>query len=258
MFVDSDDWLDLNACEVLLGEAQKENADIVMCGYVREYAEKALPKAMFDEEKIIFEGQEVKDRLHRRIFGPIGRELTTPEKLNANTTVWGKLYKASAIKGAWFHSLKELGICEDGWFNIEAFKDANKVVFIKRYLYHYRKMIDGGSLTQNREKNIYQDAKKFYSLLFQKINEEKLTNDYKDAIDNRFALCLLERVNSQNINYKNLYEILHDKQYVEAIKKVKLKYFPVHWKIFFWCAKIKFTFGIYFLLKIIDFILSAR
>ena len=92
MFVDSDDWLDLDTCEVLIKEAVKENADIVMCGYVREYKEKSMPKAMFDEQRIIFKNEEVKDKLYRRIFGPLGNELSTPEKLNAITTIWGKLY----------------------------------------------------------------------------------------------------------------------------------------------------------------------
>ncbi len=258
MFVDSDDWLDLDTCEVLIKEAVKENADIVMCGYVREYKEKSMPKAMFDEERIIFKNEEVKDKLHRRIFGPLGNELSTPEKLNANTTIWAKLYRQTTIKTANFISLKELGICEDGWFNIDAFKNANKVVFVKKHFYHYRKMIDGGSLTQNKEKNIYKDAKKFYSMLCQKIKEEELPQDYKTATNNRFALCLVERVNGQNIVYNNLNEILHDEQYEEAIKNIELKYFPLHWKLFFMCAKAKFTFGIYVLLKIIDLILSAR
>ena len=53
MFVDSDDWLDLDTCEVLIKEAVEENADIVMCGYVREYENTSLPKASFDEDKII-------------------------------------------------------------------------------------------------------------------------------------------------------------------------------------------------------------
>ena len=69
---------------------------------------------------------------------------------------------------------------------------------------------------------------------------------------------IIERVNGQNIVYKNLNEILHDDQYEKAIKDMKLKYFTLHWKLFFMCAKAKFTFGVYILLKIIDLILSAR
>lgn len=71
MFCDSDDWYELNACEIALKTIIENNADIVMFGYVREYKGNSLPKAMFNENQLFFEGQEVRDRLHRRIFGPI-------------------------------------------------------------------------------------------------------------------------------------------------------------------------------------------
>lgn len=258
MFVDSDDWLDLETCETVLNEAIIERADMVMFGYVREYAEKSLPKAIFDEEKAIFEGEEAKDKLHRRIFGPIGEELRTPEKLNANTTIWGKLYKTSLVKNVKFVSLQELGLCEDGYFNISIFKNVKKAVFIKKYFYHYRKIINGGSLTQNKDKNVYEDARKFYAKLKQLIEAENLSNDYKSATMNRFALCLIERVNDSNICYSNLINILNDEEYKKAISNLDFKYFPLHWKLFFECAKIRFTLGVYSLLKMINLILMTR
>lgn len=258
MFVDSDDWIDSETCEVAMDELVSENADVVMFGYVREYAEKSLPKAMFEQEKIAFEGEEVRNKLHRRIFGPIAEELKTPEKLNSNTTIWGKLYRASILKNVKFVSLKELGLCEDGYFNISAFKNVKKAVFIKKYFYHYRKVINGGSLTQNKDKNVYEDARKFYEKLKQLIEKEDLTNDYTDAIRNRFALCLVERVNDSNISYSNLKNILNDEEYRNAISYLNFRYFPLHWKLFFRCAKIRFVSGVYVLLKMINLILSAR
>lgn len=262
MFVDSDDWLDLNACEVLLGEAQKENADIVMCGYVREYAEKALPKAMFDEDKIIFEGQEVKDRLHRRIFGPIGRELRTPEKLNVNTTIWGKLYRASAVKNIKFVSLDELGLCEDGYFNISAFKNVKKAVFIKKYFYHYRKVINGGSLTQNKDSDIFEKEKRFYNKLNRVIENENLSDEYKIALDNRMAVSLIEAgimiVNSKCNVYENIKKILKSTEYKSACESLKLGYFPIHWEVFFWCGKYGFTVGVYLMLRVIVKMMDKR
>ena len=37
MFVDADDWLDLNTCETALRHAQNHNADLVLWPYVKEY-----------------------------------------------------------------------------------------------------------------------------------------------------------------------------------------------------------------------------
>ena len=262
MFVDSDDWLDLDTCEVLLNEAQKENADIVMCGYVREYENSSLPKAMFNEDKIIFSNQEVKEKLHRRIFGPLGNELSTPEKLNAITTIWGKLYKASVLRDLEFVPYEEIGMCEDGYFNIFAFEKSEKVVFTKKFLYHYRKVISGGSLTQKKEVDTFSRNKKFWQKLDLLIKSKELSDDYFKALDNRISLSLIENGISIMLNCKNpkedITKILNDEIYIEAIKNLTLKYFPLHWRLFFWLAKKRCVWGVEALLKIILKLMNKR
>lgn len=255
MFVDSDDWIDLETCEVSINEIISENADVVMFGYVREYTEKSLPKAMFEQEKVIFEGEEVRNKLHRRIFGPIEGELKSPEKLNANTTIWGKLYRTSIVKDIKFVSLKELGLCEDGYFNISVFKNVKKAVFIKKYFYHYRKVINGGSLTQNKDNDIFEKEKRFYNKLNRVIENEKLPVEYKLALNNRMAVSLIEAgimiVNSKCNVYENIKKFLKSEEYKNACESLQLAYFPIHWKVFFGFAKKGFTFGVVLLLKII-------
>lgn len=262
MFVDSDDWLDLDACETVINEAREENADVVMFGYVREYKEKSMPKAMFDEEKIVFEEHDVQNKLRRRIFGPIGEELAKPEKLNAVTTIWGKLYKIEVVKDIKFVSLQELGLCEDGYFNISVLKNVNKAVFIKKHFYHYRKIINGGSLTQQKNSNIFEKEKRFYDKLNEIIKSENLSEDYKVALDNRMSLSLIEAgitiVNSNYEVYKNIKNILLSDEYKSACKKLTLKNFPIHWKLFFCFAKIRFTFGVYGLLNVIVKIMDKK
>ena len=262
MFVGSDDWIDENTCEIAINEATNENADIVMFGYIREYGKKSISKATFEDDKIVFEKQDIMNKLHRKIFGPVDEELKYPEKLNAVTTIWGKLYKTNLIKNIKFVSLKETGLCEDGYFNIDAFKNCNKAIFIKKYFYHYRKVISGGSLTQKNESDIFEKEKRFYNKLYDVIKKENLSENYKIALDNRMAISLIESgitiVNSKKNIYKNIKNILYSKEYSSCCKNLKLKFLPLHWKIFFGFAKIKFTFGVYILLKIITSMASKK
>lgn len=262
MFVDSDDWLDLDACEYLIQEAIKENADCVMFGYVREYENKSLPKATFEEEKIVFCGDEVKRKLHRRLFGPIDSELATPEKMNAISTIWGKLYKSEFVKNIKFISLQELGLCEDGYFNINVFKNLNKVVFVKKYFYHYRKIVGSNSLTQKKDSNMFEKEKKFYNKLNEIIEKEKSSDDYKFALNNRFALSLIETgisiFNSKSDVYEGIKNVLHSEEYVNACKDLELKYFPIHWKVFFWSAKKRYTFFVYVLFVFMSCLLGRK
>ena len=262
MFVDSDDWLDLDTCEVLIKEAVKENADIVMCGYVREYENTSLTKASFDEDKIIFKCEDVKSKLHRRIFGPLDSELSTPEKLNAITTIWGKLYKTSVLCDLKFVPYEEIGMCEDGYFNIFAFEKTKKAVFIKKFLYHYRKVISGGSLTQKKEVDTFERNKKFWKKLSLLIKSKELSDDYLKALYNRISLSLIENGISIMLNnsdkYHRLKTILNDEIYVEAINELKLKYFPLHWKMFFCFAKRRFTLGVELLIKIMTIMMDKN
>lgn len=54
MFVDSDDWIDLENCEKALKTIEEEQADILMWSYVREFQNQSLKKEIFSEEKLIF------------------------------------------------------------------------------------------------------------------------------------------------------------------------------------------------------------
>lgn len=42
MFIDSDDWLDVNCCCEMYGVALKNNADCVACSYAKEYDNKSV------------------------------------------------------------------------------------------------------------------------------------------------------------------------------------------------------------------------
>lgn len=112
-FVDSDDWLDNNSCEEMINYLISNNADIAMFGYIREYENNSIPKALFNENERVFNKEEIMKYLHRRIYGPINEETASPEKLNAIVPLWGKIYKADLIKDIQFRSRDELGLCED-------------------------------------------------------------------------------------------------------------------------------------------------
>lgn len=254
-FVDSDDWIELDACEKMLEHVINNNADIGIFSYIREYDNNSLPKSVFEKDEIIFEGEEIKNKLHRRIYGPIGEEISHPEKLNAIVTLWGKIYKSEIIKNIKFYSLEELGLCEDGYFNISAFNKATKVIYKNKYFYHYRKVVLGGSLTQKKNDDFFEKEKTFLKRLSSDIDKNELSEDYRIALQNRTTISLIECgisiVNNKKDIFKKTKEILQSEIYREACKKFELKYLPLHWKIFFLCAKFKFTLGVVVLLKVI-------
>jgi len=261
VFVDSDDWLELDACEYMLKQVEQYTADIGIFGYIREYEGHPLPKALFNEEEIVFEKIDVRNKLHRRVFGPIQKELQYPEKLNAIATMCGRIYKSSLFQNVKFVPLDKLGMCEDGYMNVFLFERANRVIFKKHYLYHYRKVISGGSLTQKKDSNIFEKEKIYYNTLNQYIANNHLDEVYIEALNNRMTISLIECgitiINSHVNVYKNIRDILYSKEYRSSCQKFSLQYLPIHWKIFFQFAKMQWTFCIYILLIAMK-LLSSR
>jgi len=94
MFVDSDDWIDLDTCEVAVSYAEKFDTDIVFWSYIREYDSCAHPKLIYKTSNAYeyFNKTDVKYKLHRRLFGLIGAELRDPEQMDSLVTTPCKLY----------------------------------------------------------------------------------------------------------------------------------------------------------------------
>ena len=127
MFVDSDDYLELNCIERLIETAEKENSEIVMFNYYLETPSKRieikLPKI---EARNLKEDKDLLTKIH---LGPCT-----------------KIFKSELIKDNLFPlNLKY----EDVPFVVEAVIKAGKISFIPDYLYHYVIKKSGETITRD-------------------------------------------------------------------------------------------------------------
>lgn len=266
MFVDGDDWIDLETCEAVIEEIRKEKADIVSFGYVREYENASLKKSIFGVEKKIIKETEIKEKIYRRLIGPYEKdELIHPEKLFVLSPVWGKVYKSELLKDIKFKPLKDLGVSgEDTFFNLDIMPRVKKYVYIDKFFYHYRKFNEN-SITKQVNDNIIEQCKKTYYAFQEIIKDRKLDETFKQALNNEFSLDLISQgikiIKSKN-NFKDKYRILkkfiNDDIYKEAIKNLDISVMPIHWKIFFWNVKKRYVFVVYFLLICIVKLISKK
>lgn len=117
LFVDSDDWCELSMVEFLVGKALQSEADIVVCGLVKndevcsdEYVEEAM-----DRESTI-----KKFLFHKELSG----------------SLCNKLVKTSLLQGIRFDNRISYG--EDALFCWYVLQRVNTVVQTTKQLYHYR------------------------------------------------------------------------------------------------------------------------
>lgn len=118
LFVDADDWIELDMVEYLVEAALEHNTKFVMCDRV---INDAKPKEGAPEIKILSQEQAVCDFLHHDYF--VG-------------SLWNKLFASSLLSDEKFHCGISYG--EDALFCWDVLQQVDKVVVTDRQLYHYR------------------------------------------------------------------------------------------------------------------------
>lgn len=267
MFVDGDDWIELDACERLMRIMDGNNPDIVMFSYYREYSDRTLSKDnIFPQDFMVFDDAGCR-QLHRRHAGAIGEELRHPENFDAICSLCTKLFKGDIIRK---HSEiryidnKIIGTYGDGLMNLFYFKYVHKAVFIGDHLYHYRKTNENSVVTAYK-KDFQKRWNNQFDIIQQYIDDNKLGDDFKEGLRNRIAVSSMGLgFNAIHANssfwskYKELKAVLYDKRYQKAIKSIELQKMPLHWKFFYGACRYKLVLTYYFLSCAIRFLRSKK
>ena len=117
LFVDSDDWMELNMVAFLVDKAESSGADIVTCGMVKD----DIPVVNDFIEEIYYHDDGIKQFL---------------DLLKIQGTLWNKLFKTKLIQDIRFCESIIYG--EDLLFCWEMFKRQSKIVYTTKQLYHYK------------------------------------------------------------------------------------------------------------------------
>lgn len=250
MFLDSDDWIDLVTVENVVQKNQKFNVDVVLWNYIKEYESSSVAVCAINHEQDYRNSKY--STLYKRIIGLCGQQLKNPELIDSLSTAWGKLYKREIIinNNLKFVDTKLIGT-EDLLFNVEYFFYANSGLCINQTFNHYRKL-NSASLTHNYKPQLFSQWTEMQNRIYKIIVNQQ---DYYEAFNNRICLSIIglglnEMSSSKSIigKAKQLNLILSSDRYIKAYEQLELKFFPIHWKLFFYFAKHKMTYCLMFLL----------
>lgn len=248
MFVDADDWLDIDCIEKVMTFRSEFHCDIVMFSYIRERAKASVKRDLFSNA-IVFEGEECSE-LARRIIGPINEEITSPSSLDSYGTIWGKLYSSQLINGLRFVDLKEIGTAEDSLFNMFAFKQSDKIGYIPDVYYHYRRSVHS-SLTGGYVPDLLIKWKSLFSIIDNNFRDE----DEKQSLSNRIALGTLGlMINAYKSNQvmSEVRDVLGDDLIHQSLTALNKRNLPLHWKLFYSLAEFRFCRLIIFIISVIQ------
>lgn len=264
MFVDSDDYLEKNACEIALKEIQESDVDVVIFCNNLEYADKQIPQYVLGQERRVFTEEETKTLLLRRQLGLVGKELKCPETQDKLSPVCTKIYKTDLIRqhNIRFVSNQTVGPCEDSLFNIDYLLVASKSLYIPMVLYHYIRT-NASSSTSVRKEKLNERFDSFFRLVRDRIEAAELSNDqriqYNKALNNRYAISMIQLGLNSVVDQasfseqkKRVKELLTRESYQTPIKRLSVWHMKLHWKIFFLLAKCRNSLLLTLLLRIIQ------
>lgn len=190
LFVDSDDYIANNMCQILLKKAEKYKADIINCSFKEVFEDETyqLSKQLINTKEQVFSNLEM---IESYFF-----DIT----INTNV-VWNKLYARKLFFGE--HKIRfPVGkLHEDNYTVYKLYYYANKVVVIDDVLYYYLRRSD--SITGNpSDKNVIDK-------LEAGIDEFAFANDINDQVLKSmvFAHSLnsyMGLINDTSIDIKNV------------------------------------------------------
>jgi len=193
-FIDSDDYIQKNMCEILVAAIKHSDADVVCCGYTENNKAHILCN-----EDFIFSNSCVIEIIHylemRQAFG----------------LVWNKLYKKTFLDTYTIRFLGSIKFGEDMLFNLQYFWHIKAAYISSNYLYHYlhdnQNPVTKGNISfaecdfrfenvsnmfrqiDNNTKSLYyaellaKDFKYTIALLLRLYSEKKETKERQDVIN---------------------------------------------------------------------------
>lgn len=127
MFVDGDDWIEPDTCQVMVNIATRENVQLVMCAMQKEYEHTSKPYKYYLEDKKVYRGDECKWLQEQLLH------------FNGNISVaYCKLISKKLLDDGNIKHNPELRQGAEGLeFNLRLFEHLRSAVFINKAFYHY-------------------------------------------------------------------------------------------------------------------------
>ncbi len=264
MFVDSDDWLPLDSCEILYSQYEKTQADMILADTYLVINGKIQKNDVFSEAFTTTDLNFLKAYQKTCIGYCYNPKPAIKWNIPGLGSPWNKLFKASIIRE---NNLKfdqyVKGIYDDNLFTLYYLSNIKSLSYVKRPVYYFR-LVDG-SLTQGYKANTLDINER----IFTRINDfMESTNDKKYFMEAFYVYVIRRFSKSMNVYFfannntktkkevfSELKKVMNSEPYKTAVKNVDSSRLLKNHKvvtmiarlqsprIMWWCLKIKRRFS---------------
>ncbi len=242
-FVDSDDWLENNAGELMLKTAQETGADCVMIAH-NEHKNGVMRSCQLFSKPLTLDKPEEIIELQKYTIYPSVSRLPYTGTRSGYAALWSKFVKAGIIQenGVFFNSNTK-GLFEDGLFSLQVLDHVTKMVYIQTPLYNYR--IQEASLIHGYRKNGDDLLKSSFQELENYLRTTKKWDAFAQAYYIRavaFFAGFLSRYlfhpdNESKTGFKEMKKLLKSEPFCTSFQKVNRNLLESKHKIVYYCVK---------------------
>lgn len=255
-FLDSDDFVDLDAYETLYNAAISVNADAVFADSYVECPNGAWEKRQFVQTQELIEGSSLSLFTLDMIAGAEGAKADRPYPMS----VWRFLYKREVIEQNKLRFLSEREIVsEDLPFQVDFFLHAKSVLLLPYTFYHY--CLNDASLTSTFKDVKYDRFRSLYNILKDKVKNIEggyLRADRFLIYYTRYHIMNMLKATAYANKIGHVRHIVNDEEWKVIGKEYKLSYLSKLSQVFYWLLLHKQSIGIIVYTWIINFMKSVK
>lgn len=254
MFVDGDDTIEKDACEVLYNTGKKYNADVISGNFNKEIRPGKWIKTNQPEGLQILKGKEIYNYMLNMIATAPYKKVERLYPVSVCITCIRK----SLIENYKLRFLSEREVSsEDTVFKICLLKKANTLVRIPYSFYCY--YLNGASLSHTFSMDKFLKLNKLHnelSKLLASNENEKLRIDRFIISDARMHFIRL--VNSNSTDKIKLIKKMMKNEIWEKVKEYKPSYYPLYQKLFYLLIIYKKPIVLYLYIKLANLLKEIR
>lgn len=257
-FVDADDWIDSNVCEVF-SDALKQNDYDLFCFAADYHFGKKHTYTKIFEKSIPLLSDAQREELHLKVMTPWAPGFEYHVKTRFTASAGGKFYRLEILKKRQIEFQKGLTISEDCVFNLLAIEHLLRIGYTSDILYHYEQHEDSAQNSYRKG-----SMKKFdmaIEIINLWLNQYKKNRRFCDSANTLFFHFIFgtlredvfHKDNPNTLTYRLNYlkEILEDPFHISILKNVQWSYFSFAEKILVFLLKMKMVRTIAFAMKFV-------
>ncbi|MBT9777079.1 glycosyltransferase [Clostridium sp. MCC353] len=236
VFVDSDDFIEHNAIEKLLGGLGA--SDTAFCGHYNYYDDEHIEKLPIRYKGQMYSGEDVQKKILLEMMGALPND---PVDTMLPVSVWHGIYSMDIINrnNIRFPSERQF-ISEDMIFDIDYLSNSYGVSFLDECLYYYRKN-NADSLTSVYNEERFTKEIILYKEICRKLSLSMKEQDYILRVQRTFLgrvrSCIVRAVKQSDNPRRELIRICDNAEVREVLRNYPYRKNKVTLKVFNFCME---------------------